>query len=957
MEALRRSVVTTTSITGSDGVVVVPGPSPTVSITYDSPVSVGTGNAEGTNESAARSDHVHDHGNQTTSTHHAVAVSGGANGFMSGTDKSKLDTITPAVVPNSSTGAAYKGAAMTSASAVLTLSGTRGTSSFAAGDVGKAIQVVGAGASGADLHTTIAAYTSATQVTLTAAAGSSVSATSAFWYPVGLDNTSTIQAAIDACSVTHGTVYLSAGVYVVSSTLTGSNFLRCLRGEGMLETFILVSSASFSGDLLSFASIPRGITLADFTLKGPGIASTSSSAAITAYSISGNVLTLTASNNFVVGQSVMLGGFTLTGTSALNDVYGPITTRSATDFTIALTAADDPGGAADAVAHLNHAGVGFGVPSGVSVYIQLDSVQCTRCSGDGFRIWSSIVSSVRNCVALQNGGNGFAIYLTPNQASTSCDMSTCYANANKRAGYYAHTLVYSSFQNLAADSNGVSYYLNAIRNCELVACGSEATISNSAAYPGLHYYVRGGHSNVLTACYATTNTAQADNLAGTYLTITNSAAQILVHAFGCSGTLHLPTVPFQIDTNCVDIVIDSPALGPFANSSYVNNGTRSRITLDGRLRNSVNIAGQNDSASRITLHTDGTGIDFGDGTSAADAIFKRTSAGKVRLEGTTAGGLYLRSTGDAADRIGILNDTNGISFGDGTSAIDTTFKRTGVAVLLANGTLGCTRSYHAVNTVSFSATPVFDLSLGSTIKITLTGNVTSSTTSNLQSSAGQEVTFIVTQDATGGRTVVWPTNTAGVVPAICLDASSVSIVKALSDGTNLNWVGRQICTPISAQAPASDSLSSNSGTQSFATSYTLPPNFLSANRVIRVSFTFGLTTSASPDTCGFILSLGGTAVYNTGNNAPTSNRTNSIGGISFLIQGTAAPGASVNVVTQALHDAGASSSFSPFDGAATSQPVALATNGSLIIQPKYSAGGSTAGNSLQLYQMIVEFLN
>lgn len=62
------------------------------SIAGGSPVAIGTANADGAATTFARSNHVHDHGAQNTATHHAVATSG-ANGFMSSTDKAKLDTV------------------------------------------------------------------------------------------------------------------------------------------------------------------------------------------------------------------------------------------------------------------------------------------------------------------------------------------------------------------------------------------------------------------------------------------------------------------------------------------------------------------------------------------------------------------------------------------------------------------------------------------------------------------------------------------------------------------------------------------------------------------------------------------------------------------------------------------------------------------------------------------------
>jgi hypothetical protein len=59
---------------------------------------------------------------------------------------------------------------MTAASAVLVAS----AGAFAAGDVGKPIAVEGAGPDGSDLETTVASFTSATQVTLAAAATTAV---------------------------------------------------------------------------------------------------------------------------------------------------------------------------------------------------------------------------------------------------------------------------------------------------------------------------------------------------------------------------------------------------------------------------------------------------------------------------------------------------------------------------------------------------------------------------------------------------------------------------------------------------------------------------------------------------------------------------------------------------------------------------------------------------------------
>lgn len=62
------------------------------------PADLGTA-AAGVGTEAARSDHVHAHGNLAGGSLHAVAVASGAAGFLSGADKAKLDAI-PGTIPS-----------------------------------------------------------------------------------------------------------------------------------------------------------------------------------------------------------------------------------------------------------------------------------------------------------------------------------------------------------------------------------------------------------------------------------------------------------------------------------------------------------------------------------------------------------------------------------------------------------------------------------------------------------------------------------------------------------------------------------------------------------------------------------------------------------------------------------------------------------------------------------------
>jgi hypothetical protein len=86
-----------------------------------------------------------------------------------------------------------------------------------------------------------------------------------------------------------------------------------------------------------------------------------------------------------------------------------------------------------------------------------------------------------------------------------------------------------------------------------------------------------------------------------------------------------------------------------------------------------------------------------------------------------------------------------------------------------------------LTTVTFSATPIFDASTASTFKLTLTGNVTSSTLSNAV--AGEPLAFEICQDATGGRTFVPPANVQGWV-TIPIGANACVLETFIYDGAN-----------------------------------------------------------------------------------------------------------------------------------------------------------------------------
>jgi len=162
-------------------------------------------------------------------------------------------------------------------------------------------------------------------------------------------------------------------------------------------------------------------------------------------------------------------------------------------------------------------------------------------------------------------------------------------------------------------------------------------------------------------------------------------------------------------------------------------------------------------------------------------------SGELRLSATDSSGngrtFYLYSTAD-----------DGITAKSALASLPTfTFKRlssqsgdltrwlsedgsTVLARMTAGGALA-TR----LNVVTFSSTPTFDASLGNTQKITLSGNVTSSTLTNAL--AGQTIQFLICQDGIGGRSFAWPSNVKGAM-VIGSAANTCNAQAFIFDGTN-----------------------------------------------------------------------------------------------------------------------------------------------------------------------------
>lgn len=173
--------------------------------------------------------------------------------------------------------------------------------------------------------------------------------------------------------------------------------------------------------------------------------------------------------------------------------------------------------------------------------------------------------------------------------------------------------------------------------------------------------------------------------------------------------------------------------------------------------------------------------DLTDKVSGASSLTTQYSVPYVSSSGVLANGplLYQCSSGV----IGIGGCTNGfpgLKTTGGTLYLRLADDSSPASVIGMNmGVLG--RIYSAGQTVTYSATPAFNASLYNTFKITLTGDVTSSTLSG--AATWQIINFLILQDATGNHPFVWPPNFRGGM-TIGSGAGAWSLQSFIFDGTN-----------------------------------------------------------------------------------------------------------------------------------------------------------------------------
>lgn len=152
---------------------------------------------------------------------------------------------------------------------------------------------------------------------------------------------------------------------------------------------------------------------------------------------------------------------------------------------------------------------------------------------------------------------------------------------------------------------------------------------------------------------------------------------------------------------------------------------------------------------------------------------------------------------------------------------------------------------------------------------------------------------------------------------------------------------------------------SSSGSGAFVQhtpNFTLPANYLIANRALRVSTQFSFTSGSAPPTLDIQIRMGGVVVATFGPGTPGPSLTNNQFGVMWLIQGTSAPSASSGVFATIM---GSNNAFASNTLTSTiANPFLLATNGTLLMETGTKWGSvGTGTTTIQLIQFIVEAIS
>lgn len=175
--------------------------------------------------------------------------------------------------------------------------------------------------------------------------------------------------------------------------------------------------------------------------------------------------------------------------------------------------------------------------------------------------------------------------------------------------------------------------------------------------------------------------------------------------------------------------------------------------------------------------TSTSGLPLVSGGTGADLIWARLTLGALAA-GTqdTVIGYW---TGTAASAIAVNNCTGGLTYSTSSHVFGCSAYASLAEYLAGTATriIQPSTIYTAEVTTTYGTTTTFDFTLFINTVVTLTGNITTQTLSNVTAGKAGTITFI--QDGTGSRTTVWNSIfkfAGGVTPTLTTTASAIDVL-------------------------------------------------------------------------------------------------------------------------------------------------------------------------------------
>ncbi len=220
---------------------------------------------------------------------------------------------------------------------------------------------------------------------------------------------------------------------------------------------------------------------------------------------------------------------------------------------------------------------------------------------------------------------------------------------------------------------------------------------------------------------------------------------------------------------------------------------------------------------------------------------------------------------------------------------------------------------------------------------------------------GNGVQFKVNKNAVGDTaSLLYQTGYSGRAEVgLCGDDSFH--LKTSADGSN--WVDGVVQRTISVQnsGDINDSSSGSGSDHDHSLAFSIPANFLTSSRALRVTAHYRLTAGSAPPQISHKLKLGSTIIGQVGPGSPTASQTNAQTSVAWLLQAIAPPSALSGIECALLtvpNGVGAT------NDSVTAMPVNVTTNGALVLKVSTLWGSAGTGvNQVKLSQLIIEALN